>query len=440
VALDYRWAMAIVWVAVAVAIALFVGDPANRYEGLRLGAVQSMYRDGVPHTDRRGRLLSRYDPARSFFPIGIYHGLSGEFRGRHYGMAALRDAGFNTVHAWEGQDFGAMLAAAGRNGLQLIHHNPGGDDPRRGRGDPALLAWYLDEDPSIREWDPDWRARLDRFQARRAALRALDPDRVVLALDGPFIDPPRRTRWLAWNSAGDVSAHWNYPLRGAATKTLAGRRSIPQSVAAAVRLNQEKKPLWLVVQAFQSPYQDWRMPSARELRAMVYAGIVHGATGVLYFALDSFVTRDGQVVGVAPWTEESYGPSPDYDGDGTYPLVAAPELVAKSRALWRDIAALNKELAALAPDILSPTARLDYTVVGPDRAPVRTLLKRRGDEFTLFAVNLEAAPAALTVRFEVPLARLALKIGDGAAFQPGPSGWRDRLDGFGIRVYRFRLR
>ncbi len=81
--------MAIVWVAVALAIALFVGDPANRHEGPRLGAVQTMYRGGVPHTDRQGRFLLRYDPARSFFPIGIYHALSGEFRGRRYGMAAL---------------------------------------------------------------------------------------------------------------------------------------------------------------------------------------------------------------------------------------------------------------------------------------------------------------------------------------------------------------
>ncbi len=48
-----------------------------------------------------------------------------------------------------------MLAAAGRNGLQLIHHNPSDADLRRGRGDPAMLAWYLDEDPSILEWDPN---------------------------------------------------------------------------------------------------------------------------------------------------------------------------------------------------------------------------------------------------------------------------------------------
>lgn len=36
------------------------------------------------------------------------------------------------------------------------------------------------------------------------------------------------------------------------------------------------------------------MPSPRELRTQVYTGIVHGATGIMYFAMDSYVTRAGE--------------------------------------------------------------------------------------------------------------------------------------------------
>ena len=36
-----------------------------------LSAVQTVYRDGVPHTDKQGRLLMEYDPDRSFFQIGV---------------------------------------------------------------------------------------------------------------------------------------------------------------------------------------------------------------------------------------------------------------------------------------------------------------------------------------------------------------------------------
>ncbi|MEN6549445.1 MAG: hypothetical protein ABFE07_25650, partial [Armatimonadia bacterium] len=35
-------------------------------------AVQSIYRHGVPHTDKNGDLLATYDPNRSFFQIGIW--------------------------------------------------------------------------------------------------------------------------------------------------------------------------------------------------------------------------------------------------------------------------------------------------------------------------------------------------------------------------------
>jgi hypothetical protein len=35
-------------------------------------AVQVIYRQGVPHTDKNGNPLTSYDPQRSFFQIGIW--------------------------------------------------------------------------------------------------------------------------------------------------------------------------------------------------------------------------------------------------------------------------------------------------------------------------------------------------------------------------------
>jgi len=59
---------------------------------------------------------------------------------------------------------------------------------------------------------------------------------------------------------------------------------IPESVALAAHINHEKKPIWLCVQAFEaSGFGKWLMPSGREMRAQVYTGIVHGATGIIYF-------------------------------------------------------------------------------------------------------------------------------------------------------------
>ena len=52
--------------------------------------------------------------------------------------------------------------------------------------------------------------------------------------------------------------------------------------------------------AWESIGGPWLMPSPREMRGQVYAGIVHGATGIIYFAMDSGVTRGGEVMGIAP--------------------------------------------------------------------------------------------------------------------------------------------
>src|SRR5207302_1718359 len=53
------------------------------------GAVQSVYLNGVPHTDRTGKDRLAYDAQISFFPIGIYHALHGEFAGHRYDFRVL---------------------------------------------------------------------------------------------------------------------------------------------------------------------------------------------------------------------------------------------------------------------------------------------------------------------------------------------------------------
>ena len=58
-------------------------------ETLSDSAVQTVYRAGVPHTDRHGTLRTRYDTA-SFFPRCIYHAVAGSFR-------VIREAGFTPV-------------------------------------------------------------------------------------------------------------------------------------------------------------------------------------------------------------------------------------------------------------------------------------------------------------------------------------------------------
>jgi hypothetical protein len=429
--------MSIAWIAILAVAALVGLNPATWYEGPELGPIQIVHQDGAPHTDRQGRRMMQFDAARSFLPIGVYHGLTGSHHGRNYTFAALKKAGFNTVHGWEGQKLAPLATAAARHGLQLIHHNPSDSDVAAWRGNSSILAWYLDEEPTLREWDPGWEDRFDAFKTRRDRIHAMDPGSAVFALDTPYIDPPWRERWLAWTRAGDVSAHWNYPLTGKSTDTLTGRRGVPETVATAVAAVAGHKPVWLVVQAFSSPLRDWRMPREAELRAMVYAGIVHGATGILYFAQDSFVTRDGQVLGVSPDTKTDYGDAPDYNHDGEPPLDVSVEEAARSRSLWGAIAKLNGELARLAPAILSPTARMKYDVVfGEDEAaPVRTILKETSDGWILIAVNVENK--SVSAKFVFPHMTRPGRLIIGGTKSLEAQVWTETFTPFDVKIYAF---
>ena len=43
------------------------------------------------------------------------------------------------------------------------------------------------------------------------------------------------------------------------------------------------------------------------MRAQVYAGIIHGATGIIYYAFDSWMLRASNEVGIGPATNYSDG-------------------------------------------------------------------------------------------------------------------------------------
>ena len=134
-------------------------------------ALQTVYRNGVPHTDRIGHSLEKYDPGRSFLPIGLYHALSGQFYGRTYGLKAIANAGFNTVLPWEGQPLDRFLKAANKFALQTIVHRPQDKNVTKYRQHTSVLAWYLNEEPTgIYNSDESVEQR-QRFNQRRKNIR-----------------------------------------------------------------------------------------------------------------------------------------------------------------------------------------------------------------------------------------------------------------------------
>ncbi|MBM3541453.1 MAG: hypothetical protein FJX51_05360, partial [Alphaproteobacteria bacterium] len=254
-------------------------------------AVRTQYRAGVPHTARTGEPMLAYDPARSHFPIGLYNVLTGIRHGRdHRGdFARFKDAGFNTVFAWANQPMEEVLADAAAVGLQVVWHGPSDAQLTVAKDHPNIIGYDLDHEPSWSPPGPKVEARFAAFEARRAQIRALDPRRPVFTVDSPSISGERREGWLRWKRAGDIAVVWKYPYFDPPVEFLTGPRGLPEVMTLAADA-MEGRALWHVAQAFESPLLDWYMPDAREARAMVYAALVHGATGIVWFGDDSYVS------------------------------------------------------------------------------------------------------------------------------------------------------
>jgi hypothetical protein len=356
------------------------------------------------------------------------------------GFALYAAAGFNSVFPWRDQDFDAVLAAARANGLQLVIHDPTDAELARSAGDPAVLGYDLDHEPTAHARAETALWRLEAFRDRRAAVRARDPRRPVFTVDSPGITPPYRNSWLAYAEAGDVICFWKYPFFDAPVRTMTGPRGLPEVTALATQTAREQKPVWYVAQAFRSPINRWFMPSEAQARAMIYAGLIHGATGIVWFTHDSHVSRDGRVIGASPDPKAAYQ-EPERHKAGT-PLRATARARAESRRMWRTIKRLNAELAALAPAILSPTDARDYRIAVRGRSasptPIRALLKDAPDGPVLLVVNIDANPVEARFSFDPPVTGLEPVFGDTPPPALRDGGWTERIEPWGVRVYRLR--
>lgn len=405
-------------------------------------AVQAHHLSGVPHVTDRGAVSKVPVPSESRIQRILYHALTGRHHGLDYDLRIVKLAGFTAVHPWEGQDNATFLESARRAGLGTVPHNP--DETIAAQADRlGVLAWYLDEEPVLRFPEARQEALREAFRNRRADLHRAGPWRPVFALLGP---PLSRTRpaWDRWTTEGDLSAHDNYAVHGSLAVMTTPARHVARSVAFARSLIPEDRPLWFVVQAFSSEDRGWNMPTAHEYRAMAMAALIHGASGIVTFAFDSFVTRDDHVLGIAPEPMADYGADlPDYNGDGKPHRVASEAELERSVALWNDVAAFNRYIEHIEswlllpnrPDILS----VEMTGRSGLASPVRVAVKRDGNSIMAFAINLVSEPVEVTYRLRGN-GPVALE----SRYPFGPQRrsdltngiWHDTLEGLGVRVYR----
>jgi hypothetical protein len=208
---------------------------------------------------------------------------------------------------------------------------------------PALLAWYLADEPELNKIPPE---RLIRAYQIIKELDPVHPVAVCIAQVGQA--PP-------YLPAFDVLMVDIYPIpHQSVTKVADG-------VEKALAVVGSAKPVWFIPQAFGGGEFWYREPTAKELRVMTYLSLIHGATGIQYF-----IRR---------------------------PPIGNP----KSPVLWSECRTIAMECAQLAPAILSGESAPKVTCE-PSTVHARAFADR-GILFVI-AANTENQPTSVCIKLE----------------------------------------
>ncbi|NOY81861.1 MAG: hypothetical protein GXP31_12770 [Kiritimatiellaeota bacterium] len=251
------------------------------------------------------------------------------------------------------------------------------------RDHPALLGWYIADEPTGRGTSPA------ALEVAAAAVRALDPYHPVTIV---FMRPRAAVRYEA---AMDVVMADPYPIPRS-SPAIVGQRT-----ADLVRTFRHRLPVWIVPQAFGG--NEWwkREPTPAEERLMTYLAVIRGATGIQYFI------RHG--------------------------LNGFP----KSTTAWAECAAVGLEVAELTPFLLSHEARPETRAIP---ASVRSAAWQDRGWTVVLAANERNRPAA--VRLSLPgrnwsgKAQVMFEDRD-VAVKNGV--WEDMIDAYGTRAYRLDM-
>ncbi len=250
------------------------------------------------------------------------------------------------------------------------------EDVNRLKEHPAILGWYLSDE------EKDAEAVSQHHQWTRAA----DPSRFTLTLMN-YPDPDTSAAFLG---AGDVLAVDPYPIGNSGRITDVGAY-----VDALIAATASGKPAWCVIQAYggymnRPDFRDipgatvpldamrtrGRAPTPREMRAMTFLALTHGATGlVVYYYKDIMMAFDRE-------------------------------------QRWAAAKAIGEEVRRLSPILLAEDVDPGHLL--SDNEHVHWRAKASPTGIDLVAVN--AAPSTQSVKFSLPAALAQCSIRSGSAF------------------------
>lgn len=302
---------------------------------------------------------------KPFFPIGMFAVCPREANLYSLDRAFLdlSAAGVNVIHTYSSQKEPEFLGCLGKYGLKAFfmeYEAPNGSKwfEETARQCPDVMAWQIGDD-TARVTTPE------TFANRAEALRALDGRRLLCHADGYTANFRRFVR------GADVFMPEIYPIRHNEEDLHCVETVIDvvEKSLADIRLYSPDKPcaVWPLIQHFKG-YGTWQYPSAQELYAMSFAGLIHGGKGITWYTYGGFVRPEKK--------QYNYG-------------------VTATKEAWCAMTNVTRRLSQLAPVFLAedvPQPPAPAILEGPakdvgGRTSVTMLLKKLDGATYVLAVN-----------------------------------------------------
>jgi hypothetical protein len=252
------------------------------------------------------------------------------------------------------------------------------------RNHPALLAWYISDEPNGYKIPPEELEEIYRI------VKENDPwHPVSIVFMAPFLASKK------YSDALDIVMADPYPIPDHPV-------TMPGDVAAQLKTEfKGKRPFWIVPQAFGGGELWSREPTIQEIRSMTWQSIINGATGIQYFV------RQGL----------------DY-----FP---------KSAAMWGECGRMAVEVAELTPWLLSDE---DPTPVSSSSGNVIVTSRLHDNQLIIMAVNKSNEPVNTSFRIGGGFNGKATVLFENRIVSVNSGTIYDQLSPFGSQVYLINLK
>ncbi len=249
---------------------------------------------------------------------------------------------------------------------------------------PALLAWYISDEPNGFKIPPA------ELEAVYRTIKEIDPwHPVSVVFMAPFLSSKN------YADALDIVMADPYPIPNG---------SVSQTGDVTKQLRSEfggKKPVWIVPQAFGGGEWWEREPTLQEMRSMTYQAIVNGARGIQYFVRH---------------------------GLNSFP---------KSTSTWNECGRMALEIAEITPWLLSDEKPLTVTT-SSGNVIISSALHE--EQLLIIAVNKVNSPQKVDINISGSTLSTAKVLFENRSVPVYSGGFSDYLPAFGSQVYLINTR